>query len=358
MEPVQSPIRVILAGVGQRGKHWALLLHENPDTETVAYVDVVDEHLTWAQEQFDAPKDALFTDFEAALDNKEADAVILVTPPMVRYEQCFMTVDRGLPMIAEKPLTMEFETTLEATRYALEHDVPLVSGFNFRFLEVTQATKQLLESGELGEPSFARVFLYWHRTGTRPGGNRYPLVMEHPMVLEQSVHALDLIRYVYQSEVESVYAITHNPPWSPYVGDATATALLTMENGMLVNYLGTWMGQSRVHEYDWRTDCTKGAIFQKKMFSDLYYAKAGSDELVEVPLEVEERSFVDDTGKLLQSFVDSLLAGTEPGPSAKDNLKTMALTCAVILSAETGERIDMEDFYRWHGVAPKELLED
>ena len=356
MEPVKKPVRVILVGVGQRGKHWAQALHDEPDAQTVAYVDVDEGNLAWANEHYAPPKGALFGEFQQALDANEADAVILVTPPMVRREQCLQAIERGLPILAEKPLTMDFYSTLEVTRRAAERGVPLVSGFNFRHLNVTQATKRLLESGELGKPSFARIFLYWHRTGTRPGGNRYPLVMEHPMLLEQSVHALDLIRYVYGSEVKSLYAITHNPPWSPYVGDATATALLEMENGMLINYLGTWMGRSPVREYDWRTDCTKGTIFQKKMFSDLFIARAGSDVLEPVPLE-KDRPFADDTRNLLRAFVESLVAGVEPQPGGQENLKTMALTCACIESAQTGEKIEMADFYRRHGVAPKELLD-
>jgi predicted dehydrogenase len=356
MEPIKKPIRFILVGVGQRGKHWADLLHQNADARTVAYVDRDEEALAWAEERFAPAADSLFDDLETALDAKEADAVILVTPPMVRSKQCIQVIERGLAIMAEKPLTMDFDSTLAITRQAAEQGVPLAAGFNFRYMDVTQKTKQLLKSGELGDPSFARVFLYWHRTGTRPGGNRYPLVMDHPMVLEQSVHALDLIRFVYETEVKSLHAVTHNPPYSPYVGDATATALLEMENGMLINYLGTWMMQSDVREYDWRTDCTNGAIFQRNMFGELFFARAGSDVLEPVPLEDEE-PFIDDTRKLLAAFVDSLAAGVPPSPGGKDNLKTMALTCAFIESAESGERVDMADFYRRHGVAPVELLD-
>jgi len=356
MRPIEEPIQLALIGIGQRGKQWADAVYENPAATTVAYVDIDGEALAWAQERFCLPSYAMFHDIGMALDVREVDAVILVTPPMVRAEQCDQLIERGLPIMAEKPLTMGFESTLAVTRKARERQVPLAAGFNFRYLNVTQKMKELLQEGELGEPSFARIFLYWHRTGRRPTGNRYPLVIEHPMVLEQSVHALDLIRFVYETEVKSLHALTHNPPWSPYVGDATATALLELKNGMLINYLGTWMMQSHVREYDWRTDCTKGAVFQRSMFGDLFVARAGSDVLESVPLQDDE-PFVDDTKKLLDGFVRSLLAGAPPSPGATDNLKTMALTCAFIESAESGQRVDMADFYRRHGVAPNELLE-
>ena len=73
MEPVKKPVRVILVGVGQRGKHWAQALHDEPDAQTVAYVDVDEGNLAWAKEHYAPPKGALFGEFQQALDaNGEA----------------------------------------------------------------------------------------------------------------------------------------------------------------------------------------------------------------------------------------------------------------------------------------------
>jgi hypothetical protein len=101
----QKPIRLILAGAGQRGKQWAQVAYDEPDCEVVAYVDVDEENLTWAGERFAAAKGMLFTDLGQALRSMEADAVILAIPPMVRYEQCLQVIEQRLPMLAEKPLT-------------------------------------------------------------------------------------------------------------------------------------------------------------------------------------------------------------------------------------------------------------
>jgi predicted dehydrogenase len=44
--------------------------------------------------------------------------------------------------------------------------------------------------------------------------------MPQPMLLEQSIHHLDLMRYCYDDEVESVLAETWNPAWSVYQDDS------------------------------------------------------------------------------------------------------------------------------------------
>lgn len=71
----------------------------------------------------------------------------------------------------------------------------------------------------------------------------------------------------------------------------------------------------------------------------------------------KDRAFLDDTRKLFRVFIEGLEAGVEPQPGGKQTLKTMALTCACLESSQTGEKIEMADFYRRYGVAPKELLD-
>jgi predicted dehydrogenase len=198
-------------------------------------------------------------------------------------------------------------------------------------------------------------YIYWiHRDGLRPGGNRYPLWMDHPMLLEQTIHHLDLFRYTYGSEVKWIWCKSHNPSWSRYENDATALAVLELENGLLINYCGTWMGQSRVNEFQWRTDFSEGAILQTDIYSELFMAKAGEQtwQRVEVP---PDAAYIDDTRQLLKGVIDALADGRPPQPSAGDNLRTLALVFACIESSATGERIEMEAYYHRYGLTPREL---
>jgi predicted dehydrogenase len=354
MRALEKPVKFVLVGVGQRGKQWAQVVCREPDAQLVACVDSEPANLEWAAAQAGMERNALFAELPQALDAVEADMVILAIPPMIRYEYGLMVLARGLPIIAEKPLTVDFAEAIDLSRRAAAAGLPLVSGFNFRYLNVTQTAKQLLAGGELGAPGMAR-YIYWlHRDGMKPGGNRYPLWMEHPMLLEQTIHHLDLFRYTYGSEVKWIWCKTQNPPWSRYAYDATAIAVLELENGMVVNYCGTWMGQSLVREFEWRTDYSGGALLQTDIYSDLYRANAGEEQWqpVDVP---PDQAYIDDTHKLLNGVIRDLTTGRPPQPSAGDNLRTLALVFACIESAQTGERIEMESFYRRHGLQPHEL---
>jgi predicted dehydrogenase len=174
--------------------------------------------------------------------------------------------------------------------------------------------------------------------------------MHQPMLYEQTIHHLDEIRFVYDAEVERVWCRCHNPPWSLYADDATVTAILDMTDGLLVNYFGTWSGQTKVNEFLWRTDCAEGSLLQYQQFSDLRMAKRDSREEVRIDLPTIE-NFVDDTRAMLADVARQLLSGVaQPHPSGIDQLKTMALTVACEESAVTGRPVEMAEFYDRHQV--------
>lgn len=352
---MQSPIRTLLVGVGTRGKHWARIMNDEPLCDVVGYMDISEDNLAQINAEFPVLEEALFTDLDAALAGVDADLVVLATPPMGHLEQARKIFDSGRDLLAEKPLAVDIAEAVEIVRYADATRRKLTVGLNFRYQEATMAAKRMFDDRTLGEPSFAQYTYWTNRDGKRPGINKYPLTMHQPMLYEQSIHHLDQFRFTYDREVVRVSAVTHNPPWSMYDDDASVFALLEMEGGLLVNYFGTWSGETKQRWFSWRTDCPEGAVWQREMFRDLAIVRKGSDipEPVELP---EQESLVDDARVMFTDICEQLLAGVDdPGPSGRDHIKTLALTAACEESSTTHAVVEMAEFYARHGV-PAEWL--
>jgi predicted dehydrogenase len=218
---------------------------------------------------------------------------------------------------------------------------------------VTRA-REILRTGEIGKPSFAQ-YVYWlNRDGRRPGRNKFPLTMRQPMLYEQTIHHLDTMRFVYGREVERVTCRCHNPPWSMYRDDATVVATLEMTDDLLVNYFGTWSGQTNVNQFLWRTDCSEGALFQHDIFADLRITRGkGGETVTPIPLPPQER-LVDDTRLMLTDVARQLLAGERhPVPSGIDHLRTSGLIAACEEAHETRQPVVMAEFFARHGVPPE-----
>jgi predicted dehydrogenase len=345
--------RLLQVGLGNRGHQWAEVIAAQRGQVVLAGVVDTDSARIEAFTARWGPVPA-FGDVGRALAAVEADAVLLVTPPDSHFAQAEHVFAAGLPLLAEKPLAADLAKAAAIVRLAERHGQPLTVGLNFRYLPVTQAIRDLIAKGRFGYPGFAQFTYQRNRDGRQARLNKYPLTMRHPMMLEQSIHHLDLIRYAYGREVEAVACRTWNPPWSMYAHDANVACLLTLEGGLEVSYLGTWAGGWNELRFEWRTDCAAGVIIQRELFGDLATARTGDAYLTPVPL-AEARPFYDDTRALLDAFVTSLHNGKRAPPcTGRDHLRSLALCFAAIEASETGKRIALDAFYARQGL--RELL--
>ena len=343
-----DPTRVLIVGLGNRGGMWGEVVAAHSGATISGAMDLDPERCT----RFAAVHPGVPT--YGALDDALAagghDFVLLVTPPDGHLAQSRAIFDAGLPLLAEKPLTLDLAEAAEIVRLAEAAGLPLTVGLNFRYLPVTLKKRALIASGDYGTPGFGRFVYVRNRDGYRPGLNRYPLTMQHPMMLEQSIHHLDLIRFVYGHEVETISCRTSNPPWSMYAHDSNVDALLVLEGGMEVNYHGTWTSGWDVPDFEWRTDCDKGVVIQRELFSDLTAAHMKDEALTPVPI-AEARAFYDDSAALLTAFLAALADGTPAPCDGRDHLATLALCFAGLESAATGKTVAMADFMARHGLA-------
>src|SRR5262245_27040898 len=135
---MKQPIRTLLVGLGARGQIWARLLHEEPLTEVVGYVDVDPAHVTTVQDRWGASASDCFGDLAAAIRVSQPDLVLLATPPMDRFRDAMAVLEHGCHLLSEKPLTLELDEGVALVRRAEEVARSLVVGLNFRYQHVVR----------------------------------------------------------------------------------------------------------------------------------------------------------------------------------------------------------------------------
>lgn len=362
-------IRFVQVGMGVRGAQWAKVVRRHSGAENVAYVRPELEIARKQVVEWGEPDVPCFNDIEQAIEATHPDAVLLVTPPEVHHEEASIAFRHGCHVLCEKPLSEVMAETIDMVRQAEEGGLQLMAGMNFRYLAVSQKIRRMIHERELGEPGFGHFVYLRNRDGRRPDLNKYPLTMKQPMLLEQSVHHLDLMRYCYNDEVVSVSADTWRPAWSTYADDSCVSALLEFRSGLRANYMGTWTSGWNRFGFEWRTDCSGGVIVQKQQFEELYTSrltpglamtgelfKTGADIEPLQPVSLEPcRAFLDDTFGLLGEFVEAVEGRSPMLTSGKDHLKTLGLTMACIQAAESGKKVRMEQYYREQNI-PSEWL--
>jgi len=348
--------RILLAGAGVRGAKWARVIAEAPDATLAGIVDLDEARARRARNEH-APDASVERDFASALTHIAADAVVIATPPDSHHSLVSQAFARGLDVLCEKPLSDEMDEVLDLIARADEAGRHLLVGMNFRYLPTSQRIRHYARSRELGALSYGHFTYHRQRDGNRHDLSDYVMTMAHPMLLEQSIHHFDLLRYCYDAEVESLVCDTWRPSWSTYEDDCCVSVLFRFENGVRANYLGTWTAAWNRMDFRWRTEFEDGALIQREQFEDLVRVDfdrglglRGSnfkgDAEAETPVAealAPCTAFIDDTRELLAEFLSAVRGEAEPVTTARDHLKTLLVVQACIESLQSGAWVRLRD---------------
>jgi myo-inositol 2-dehydrogenase/D-chiro-inositol 1-dehydrogenase len=95
-------LRLGVVGLGRLGKrHAENLAYRVPGAELVAACSPLEEERAWAREALPSPR--LYDDCAQLLDDKDVDAVWLVTPSSLHAQQIVDALRAGKHVFCEKP---------------------------------------------------------------------------------------------------------------------------------------------------------------------------------------------------------------------------------------------------------------
>ena len=141
-----DPLRLAIAGAGLIGR--AHLQHVQASDEAVL-VALADPS-PGAAELARGAGVPLFTDLAPLLDEAQPDGVILATPNALHVAQALACIERGVPVLVEKPVA---DTLVEAQRLvdaAERSGVPVLVGHHRRHSAILETAREVVTSGRLG----------------------------------------------------------------------------------------------------------------------------------------------------------------------------------------------------------------
>lgn len=122
------------------------------------------------------------------------DFVVIATPPNARRDLIMPLVRAGKPILMEKPVERTLQAAQEIVALCDAQDVPLGIVFQHRARAASQALKQALAQGKLGDITNAEIRIPWWRDQAyydAPGRGSYARDGGGVMI-SQAIHTLDL----------------------------------------------------------------------------------------------------------------------------------------------------------------------
>jgi predicted dehydrogenase len=328
-------LKLIQVGLGAHGGGvGSTYLIPSPDFKYAGLVDLNASVLKEYSEEFGLPERMLYTDYKQAFRESDADAVFISAVSPVHYEMAKEALKHDLHVLIEKPFVLCVDQAEELVRMADVAKRSLMINQNYRYFTTVLTLKHAIQNSGLGNLQFIKAeFLCEH------DGKGYQREMEDYMLLEMSVHHVDMIRFLSESNIASVWGHTWNYPNSGYKGDPNVNAVYKTESGIPVFYTGSLLapGMPMPWEGAWRFQFEKGAVYLDDL-GDGYGVYSVDGQYAKTKIQVVKPEKESIHG-VLNEFAASIREGRKPAVSGRDNLNTLAALIATGRSSREGREI-------------------
>src|SRR6185295_1013362 len=336
--------RIIHVGLRGRGQHWLEFIKTRPDVTSVGYVDASQKIRDDVRARLGIAQEQVFERLDEALQAVQADVALIATPSFLHASQATQVLNANVAVLVEKPLGLNLADATAVTRRAREVGRPIVVAENYRFFQAERTLRAFLESGIAGRIVSAMCIDRRDQSSSTQG----PWVkgMEQPFLAEIAVHHFDSFCYLFGSSPVSVFARSYNPPGSDYDHEGGAHALLEFEGGPTVQYSGTFVGSR--YQYELWLETENGDVRTDRI--RVWWrprAQRRFTEVKPVTLPPGEALRYPRAGMatILSQFLLALQRGTPAETSGENNLWTLAMLEAAVLSAREGRKISIKEVF-------------
>jgi predicted dehydrogenase len=304
-----KPLRVAVVGVGYLGRHHARILSDTAGVELVA---IVDSNEPRAREIAAGCGARPLSDV-AALDDLGVDAVTVATPTVSHHAIARRLLERGVPVLVEKPLARTLDEADDLIAAAARAGVPLAVGHTERFNPAVTAALPLIVA-----PGFAEV----HRLGTFPERS-----LDIDVVFDLMIHDLDVLLAAVRSEVVGIESVGV-PVLTGRVD--IANARLKFASGCIANVTASRISRDRVR---------KVRFFQRDAYISIDYTSQEVDRYSlerppgRAPAIVGGRLEIAHQEPLrleLEDFARAVREGTRPRVPGEDGRRALALAQRIV----------------------------
>ena len=339
-------VGLAVIGLGRLGyAHAWTIARRARNAKLVALCDAVEDLAKKRAEEFGC---LYFTDYNKMLENKDIDAVCVVTPTHLHVKPVTAVIQAGKALFCEKPLAHNMKDTLTLAKAIKDSGIMCQIGFMSRYDPAYMKAVEMIKDGVIGKPVYYGGF---SRDPFPPVPWACDLKKGGGLLSDVLVHDADRARFLMLDEVARVYASEAN-----LVADAqgverfadNCTVNFTFRNGALGN---VHLSMNAAYGFDHRTEVfgSKGRIM------------IGGIESVDVTVCTQDRGcckpetfmpegdmppfmfrFGEAYAMELTEFVDCVLENKKPRCTEDDAVEAYKICMAALRSAGERAPVDLD----------------
>ncbi len=328
-------MRIAVIGLAGVGSIHVTKISDMEEAELACVCDIVPDI---AQQTGEAHKTKAYTSAEDMLEKEELDGVILATPPKSHYPLTKMAAEKGIHVLAEKPMASSVDDCQKMIDVCRDKGVTLMVGHKKRFVPALVRLKELAE-GRLGPISYM-LHRYPH-----PGMSNKEWFWQEDdgggPILENAIHAADALGFL-MGDVERVHAeggTFFAPQRKPQIDCAVYT--LRFKSGAIATVGAGMVSMPGFSFEDFYVANENGVAEVSGSFDSaetIRYAFRSD------PQHMHEENYpgADAFKAEIEHFIECTRTGAEPIASGEAGKKAVAICRAVKRSAEIGQPVEIE----------------
>lgn len=315
-------LKVGLAGYGRRGRGHIRAINEIETARITSISDPVEDARKAALDEIEHV--SVYGSIGEMVDSGDVNAVIVTAPAHLNNTVAMDAVERGVPVLIEKPPALSLEGVIELCEAAERSGSKVMVAFNRRFNPLIRTAIDVIrESGQLRQ-IVAEFHKDIHDFTDDP---RYSPTIFDLMLLESPIHSVDIVTHMAGAAVYSTNAIVKRTT-SPY-RDVHA-ALIEFENEVVCQFTAAYTAGGRLERYELHGDYV--SVYLEGV-NQGWVLRGGERSDLEVPEKYEN-----DGVAQARCFVESVVSGLdypEPAATLETSIATLRLCESILDSVDS-----------------------
>jgi len=274
-----------------------------------------------------------------ALFNLGLDAVSICLPHSLHHRCALMACERGIHILVEKPLAISIREALEIRKACRDSGIRCMVGFSQRFQDGFCDLKDSIQRDILGPIDLSVDYLSagpavpgWYLQQPAAGGG---------ILITGSIHAVDRLRWLLNSEVRSVHGLIDRHHDANQV---ESTGIITLEfrsgsQAVLIGHRSSLRWHRKRHWFELQGSKGEAAV-------ELNEASIVQRLSITTSEGTQERNYLldDPFEREIAEFIDAIRHHRDPIPGLEDGVTSLAVIMAAYESARKGKTIYMESW--------------
>jgi UDP-N-acetyl-2-amino-2-deoxyglucuronate dehydrogenase len=292
------------------------------------------------------------TSLDEVLSNDDIDIISIATPHYLHAPIAIKAAEAGKHVMVEKPLCTTMEDADRMIDACEDNGVKLTVWFPSRYTSTAHKTRELLRQGVVGSVMYVKISTmgykeasYWERgVGGRArlsDWRRYVKTAGGGILIMNTVHNIDHLRYILGYEATSVYARMGTFASPAEVEDFISVSI-GYNNGA-IGYIesSSWAvggssDPSRIYGTEGQITLSPLKVYLNRKIGE-YQQKEW--------FEPEIEQIREGRAALAEDFVNAIVSNTDPPITGDDGKKTLEIILGAYESARTCMPVDLPLYY-------------